>query len=135
MTASDLWHNVFNPLCELYEDDEQVIIDFSLHRPDMPSASFDFGTNLVTFTVEPAPTPESVEHCLVTFTPNPRVTDHLVFDVENDTVSAFGVVNIPFKMSGTIHKLMFFCTWPGQYIQAVEEILDVIIPIIELSRA
>lgn len=134
MTSGDLWHNVFASLDKLYIDDRQVKIEYNLHDPDMPSASFHVGTNLITFTVEPAPTRDSVEHCCVSFIPTPEVTEHLLFDIESDTVDAFGVENIPCKTSETMYGLMFFCEWQGQYIMAVDDILDVITPIIELSR-
>jgi len=133
-TPNDLWNNVFAPLHQRYGNDAQVIVDYGFHHRNGPHASFEVGTNLITFTVEPGSTPEDVKQCHVKFTPNQKVTDQLVFDIENDTVSAFGVQNIQYKKSGGMDDLTFFCLWPGQYMIAVMEILDVIIPIIEMSR-
>ena len=131
MTATDLWQHVFDPLEEMYGADVQVNVDYN---PDMPSASFQVGSNLITLTVEPAPTPDSVEHCCVSFISTQEVTDHLLFNIETDTIDAFGVENIPYKREETMYSLMFFCEWQGQYIKAVKDILDIIIPVIELSR-
>jgi hypothetical protein len=134
ITHGDLWENVAVVLEELYEYDPDAKLTVDREDPDGQTMSIEIGGNLITFNVDPPPAMGTTERCSVSFISFARISAQFNYDA-NFRSTAFGLVNLDsqFDQYG-IRKISFIAHTEDDYILLQEQILDLIIPIIELSR-
>jgi hypothetical protein len=118
----------------MYRDDLDVEIQNETLSCGNNKITIWVGATRITIKTGESPCLTSIEKCCLSFTALPELTDHFVDSYDKKHISAFGVYNILFRMKNDNLKLMFFAFRREDFQSAYEKMLDVVTPIIALSR-